>query len=460
MESVSKSWKSVIMPYDRSPYLKHRFIQIMNAASKAGSLLPNLMVTLLPELKEREEFKYLEPLDIIASLPAFTEADALEVIAQIEQDQAAYEKLKREYLSINPFLVDIPPLAAASEDEDSSNAATAKPQGQLIDKELVFTNICNDLIGQDSVVEEVVNTVARGINPLGRQDDKPVASFIFAGTTGVGKTYLSELLARELKDYSYKRIDMSEFSEKHTIARLIGAPQGYVGMGESQLEQILDKNLKTVLVFDEIEKAHLDVLNILLQILDTGKASTATGKDLDFTQTIIICTTNVGADAVYQSQKTIGFGNKDAKGVETNQEVVRKALEKFFRTEWLNRFSKILVFNTVTIEAIRKIIINKYIKLRSDYRQGNMVVTVSDNAISALSKIGFNPTFGVRELERVWDDTVAGSILDYYDYSTAQKQILVDSNYTAEQIEQQDDRDALKASLFTSLMVYDDSDDQ
>ena len=260
------------------------------------------------------------------------------------------------------------------------------------------------VIGQDEAVTKVVKAIQR--NRVGLKDpNKPIGSFIFLGQTGVGKTQLAKILAKELFDSedSLIRIDMSEYMEKFAISRLIGAPPGYVGYEEGgQLTEKVRRKPYAVVLLDEIEKAHPDVFNMLLQILDDGYITDSLGRKIDFRNTIIIMTSNIGARQIKDFGSGVGFGTaaKSAQTEEYAKSVIEGALKKSFAPEFLNRIDDVIIFNALEKEDIHSIIdieLNKLLHRISDL---GYTLKISDKAKDFIADKGFDKKYGARPLKR------------------------------------------------------------
>jgi ATP-dependent Clp protease ATP-binding subunit ClpB len=249
------------------------------------------------------------------------------------------------------------------------------------------------VVGQDEAVTAVANAVRRGRAGLG-DPNRPIGSFIFLGPTGVGKTELARSLANFLfdDDQAMVRIDMSEYMEKHTVARLVGAPPGYVGYDEGgQLTEAVRRRAYSVVLFDEIEKAHQDVFNILLQILEDGRLTDGQGRTVDFKNTVIIMTSNLGT-AVLQ----------DSRLPEAEQErLVMDAVRAHFRPEFLNRVDEIIIFKPLTREQIKAIVDIQLERLRKRLAERRITLTLSPAAMELIANEGYDPTYGARPLKRV-----------------------------------------------------------
>ncbi len=258
------------------------------------------------------------------------------------------------------------------------------------------------VIGQDEAVNSVARAVRRGRAGL-KDPKRPIGSFIFLGPTGVGKTELARALAEALfgDENAIIRLDMSEYMEKHTAARLIGAPPGYVGYEEGgQLTEKVRRNPYSVILLDEIEKAHPDVFNILLQILEDGRLTDGKGRTIDFRNTVVIMTSNVGA--TFMKKTTVGFGSQSEEDdYEEMKERIMEELKKTFRPEFLNRVDDQIVFHALSEEHIRQIVDLMLDELNRRIEEYNLQVEVSDQVKGMLLKEGYDPTFGARPLKRV-----------------------------------------------------------
>ena len=275
-----------------------------------------------------------------------------------------------------------------------------------------FLNLENKLskfiIGQDEAIKSIAEAIRR--SRVGISDPKrPIGSFIFLGPTGVGKSELVKILAKEIygSEDSLIKIDMSEFMERHNVSRLVGAPAGYVGYEEGgKLTEKIRRQPYSVILLDEIEKAHPEVFNILLQIMEDGELTDAKGRKVDFKNTIIIMTSNLGTD-VLTKQASIGFNSDDNKKKSFDQSYeklknnVLDNLERHFRPEFLNRLDKIIVFKPLTLDGIRDIVQIEIKKLSDRILQQNIILSVSKKAKDWIGKQGFKPEFGARPMRRV-----------------------------------------------------------
>ncbi|MGN1410708.1 MAG: ATP-dependent Clp protease ATP-binding subunit [Eubacteriales bacterium] len=258
------------------------------------------------------------------------------------------------------------------------------------------------VVGQDEAVEAVARAIRRGRMGL-KDPHRPIGSFIFLGPTGVGKTELAKVLADVMfgDQNAMIRVDMSEYMEKHSVSKMIGSPPGYVGYDDGgQLTEKIRRKPYSVLLFDEIEKAHPDVFNILLQILEDGILTDAQGRKVDFKNTIIIMTSNVGAGAIVEPRK-LGFVDNSAdKPEDTLKSAVMEALKQTFKPEFLNRVDEIITFNKLTDENIRKIAEIMLKEVTSRINALDIKIEFGDDVIAYLAKEGFDPVYGARPLRR------------------------------------------------------------
>ncbi|MGI6070307.1 MAG: ATP-dependent Clp protease ATP-binding subunit [Blautia sp.] len=276
------------------------------------------------------------------------------------------------------------------------------------------------VIGQEEAVKAVAQAVKRGRVGL-KDPDRPIGSFLFLGPTGVGKTELSKALAEAVfgSEQAMIRVDMSEYMEKHSVSKLIGSPPGYVGYDEGgQLSEKVRRNPYSVILFDEIEKAHPDVFNILLQVLDDGHITDAQGRKIDFKQTILIMTSNAGAQAIIEPKK-LGFisGESEKQDYERMKSGVMEEVRRIFKPEFLNRIDEIMVFHTLNQENIRQIvgILLKNLEKRCK-EQMDITLKVSQTVKNHLAEAGFDSKYGARPLRRAIqsqvEDAMAGEILE------------------------------------------------
>ena len=288
---------------------------------------------------------------------------------------------------------------------------TGIPVVQLTKEEserlLNMENVLHErVIGQSEAVTAIAKAIRRG--RVGLKDPKrPVGSFIFLGPTGVGKTELCKALAEAMfgDENAMLRLDMSEYMEKHTVSKLIGSPPGYVGFEEGgQLTEKVRRKPYSVVLFDEIEKAHPDVFNMLLQILEDGRLTDSQGRTVDFKNTIIIVTSNVGARLITEKQSSLGFNSENENAEESEKkdikELVTGELRKVFRPEFLNRVDDIIVFNKLNKDEIKQIAVKMLKTLENRLDKMNIKISFTDNAISEIADKGFDENYGARPLRR------------------------------------------------------------
>ena len=260
----------------------------------------------------------------------------------------------------------------------------------------------NRVVGQDEAIGAVSDAIRR--SRAGLQDTKrPIGSFIFLGTTGVGKTELAKALAEFLfnNENSMVRIDMSEYQERHTVSRLVGAPPGYVGYEESgQLTEAVRRKPYSVVLLDEIEKAHPDVFNILLQVLDDGRLTDNKGRTVDFKNTIIIMTSNIGSHLIQENLEHVTDKNRDEVFDRTRQQVF-ELLKKTIRPEFLNRIDEIIMFKPLTKDEIMTVVELQLGIIQKMLEKSDIRLKPTKKAIQFIATLGFDPQFGARPIKRV-----------------------------------------------------------
>ena len=276
------------------------------------------------------------------------------------------------------------------------------------------TYIKESIVGQDEAVTAVAKAIRRGRSGVA-DPRRPIGSFIFMGPTGVGKTELARVIAREVfgGENALVKIDMSEFGEKHNVSRLVGAPAGYIGYEDGgKLTEAVRRKPYSVVLFDEIEKAHPDVFNMLLQILEDGVLTDGQGNKVKFNNTIVILTSNLGSADMYRESE-LGFAAKSAKDkkalaeeYEENKSYAMKALKKVMRPELINRLDSILVFHALTRKDVEKIFDNLINDLKRRIATKGIGLRVEDNAKDYLIREGYDPKNGARPLRRKIEDEV------------------------------------------------------
>ena len=312
--------------------------------------------------------------------------------------------------------------ALIKEEVDSENIAevvakwTGVPVSRMLQSERekllhLESELHKRVIGQDEAISALSDAVRR--SRAGLQDlRKPIGSFIFLGTTGVGKTELAKALAEFLfnDENSMTRIDMSEYQERHAVSRLIGAPPGYVGYEEGgQLTEAVRRRPYSVILLDEIEKAHPDVFNILLQVLDDGRLTDNKGRTANFKNTIIIMTSNIGSQIIQDSFEEMNGLNSDEIISQTKAKVY-DLLKKTIRPEFLNRIDEVLMFQPLNRDEVKEIVKIQFSKLQEMLAKNEITITATDDAIDWLSQLGFDPQFGARPLKRVMQKKVLNEL--------------------------------------------------
>jgi ATP-dependent Clp protease ATP-binding subunit ClpC len=276
-------------------------------------------------------------------------------------------------------------------------------------------NLHKRIVGQDEAVSAVCRAIRRARAGLS-EANKPIGSFIFVGPTGVGKTDLAKALAESMfgDEKLMIRLDMSEYMEKHSVSKLIGAPPGYVGYDDNNGGQLTEKVRRkpySVILFDEIEKAHPDVFNILLQILDDGRLTDSKGRVINFKNTIIIMTSNVGASQI-KKMSTFGFASSDDDGYDNMRDNINEALKEQFKPEFLNRVDDVIIFRKLTKEEAGKICYKIIDSLREKLNARNIDLVIDESAMDKLIEEGYNDMYGARPLKRVVQKRIEDRLSD------------------------------------------------
>jgi ATP-dependent Clp protease ATP-binding subunit ClpC len=302
--------------------------------------------------------------------------------------------------------------------------ATGIPVSQLTEEEQqrllrLEEHLHERVIGQEQAVEVVSEAVRRSRVGLG-DPDRPIGSFLFLGPTGVGKTELAKALAEALfgDEDRMIRLDMSEFQERHTVSRLVGSPPGYVGYEDAgQLTEAVRRHPYSVVLLDEVEKAHPDVFNTLLQLLDDGRLTDSQGRTVDFRNTVVIMTSNLGSELIVGNREPLGFGRGDGGSAQADlRERLMRRLRESFRPEFLNRIDEIVVFRQLEPEQLQQITRLLLDETRRRLSAQGIEVDFTDEAVAWLAERGFEPQFGARPLrraiQRAVDNRVTRLVLD------------------------------------------------
>ena len=322
------------------------------------------------------------------------------VLLQLEEEKIKWSNLKKE----NKIPITI------NDVYDIITQMTGVPITKLDEKETEKLLMLEEILSKKVIGQsEAITTISKSIrrNRVGIKDEnKPIGSFIFLGSTGVGKTHLAKSLAEVLFGDPEKiiRVDMSEFMEKHNVSRLIGSPPGYVGYEEGgQLTEKVKNNPFSVILFDEIEKAHKDVFNILLQILDEGHLTDSFGRKVNFTNCLIIMTSNIGAKKVSDFGNGIGFttSSSNQQKYEVRKSIIQKSLKQQFAPEFLNRIDDIILFNSLDKETLKKIIDIELGKLNNRLKEKNYKIVFDDSVTDKIFELNSQEEYGARPLKRI-----------------------------------------------------------
>jgi ATP-dependent Clp protease ATP-binding subunit ClpC len=426
-------------------YMSERFLpdKAIDAMDEAGSRVhitnikvPDKVLDLEKQLEEVRENK-----NTVVKKQKYEEAaklrdDEKNLEEQLEKAQKEWEEDSQQ----NRETVDLDSV------EDVISMMTGIPVNRVAKKESkklkeLPKKIRSRVVGQDDAVKKVVKAIQR--NRAGLKDpNKPIGSFIFLGQTGVGKTQLAKILSSELFDdqESLIRIDMSEYMEKFAISRLVGAPPGYVGYEEGgQLTEKVRRKPYSVVLLDEIEKAHPDVFNTLLQIMDDGFITDSLGRKIDFRNTIIIMTSNIGARKLKDFGLGVGFGTQAQKKQETDttRGIIENALKKTFAPEFLNRVDDVVIFNALEREDIHKIIDIELAKLYNRVEDLGYKLTLSDKAKDYIADKGFDKKYGARPLNRAIQKYIEDALAEEIISSSIKQgdELFMDLNKKEEKLE-------------------------
>ena len=406
-------------------YLSNRYIQ--------DRFLPDKAIDLIDEAGSKLNIKsdVKSPDDLKEELSK-CESEKKDALQKEDYEKAAFYRDKIEEL--NYKLKDFDesdntyPTVSTKDIEGIIESITKIPVGQLQEQEQdnlkdLDKKLTGSVIGQNQAIEKVARAIKRnriGFNGTGR----PIGSFLFVGTTGIGKTELAKQLAKQLfgSKEAMIRFDMSEYREPHSISKLIGSPPGYVGYDEAgQLTEKVRRNPYSLILFDEIEKAHPDVLHAFLQILDDGRLTDSKGRTVSFKDTVIIMTSNAGTGA---STASVGFG---AEANNKTHSVLNK-LGDYFKPEFLNRFDDIVEFNQLSKDDLKKIVSLMLDNVNKMLENRGITIDVSDAAKDKLVEKGYNPEMGARPLRRVIQEEVEDKVADYYLNNPSSKHLNVEVN--------------------------------
>ncbi|MGA1824044.1 MAG: ATP-dependent Clp protease ATP-binding subunit [bacterium] len=412
---IKYSDKSLIAAAQLSErYITDRFLpdKAVDLIDEAGARKHLRLISVPAKIKKLEK----EKLDLIrAQKDLYAEGDfknvstiqqKLSIISQkLEKERALWQK-KTEKLDTRITENDIAIIISR---------ATKIPVHRLIESEAeklskMEEKIHQRLISQNEAIISLANAIRRNRAGL-RKSDKPIGSFIFLGPTGVGKTELAKALAEFLFDTESKiiRLDMSEYMEKHTVSKLVGSPPGYIGFEEGgQLTERIKRNPYSIILLDELEKAHVDVFNMLLQILDDGRLTDSHGVTVSFKNTIIIGTSNIGSGILFEKSKRIGFGDTNEKKIQYEElkKEVLKEVNKFFKPEFINRIDDLIVFHPLNMEdilAIEDLQLKKLVKIA---KEKGYSLTITDAARKKIAMDGYSDEFGARPLIRVIESKI------------------------------------------------------
>ncbi|MBP5288574.1 MAG: ATP-dependent Clp protease ATP-binding subunit, partial [Clostridia bacterium] len=395
-------------------YISDRFLpdKAIDLIDEAASRKRIQSMTPSPEQKEKaEEIARLE-----AEKQKAVEEEAYEkageLLTKIREKQAALDKEKKQGQSDRSLVITPEDVAAVV------TQWTGIPVSRLLEEEA--KRLCdleeilkNRVVGQDEAVSAIARAIRRSRTGL-KDPRRPAGSFLFTGPTGVGKTELSKAIAQVMFGAESKmiRVDMSEFMEKHAVSKLIGSPPGYVGFDDGgQLTEKIRRNPYSVILFDEIEKAHPDVFNILLQILEDGVLTDSHGRHVDFKNTIIIMTSNCGASQL-AVKKAMGFetGSQEDAQDKDDEEKIRRALKETFRPEFLNRLDEIIVFHRLSRENICAICRKMLSEVAGRVAAQEIALSFDDSVVEKLAEEGFDPVYGARPLRRAVQRSVEDSL--------------------------------------------------
>lgn len=401
-DEALKSCISLSQRYITDRCLPDKAIDIMDEAGSRVHLKNIKVSKKLQELERAVELVTAEKQDAVAASD-FEKAAMYRDIEKLKRSELETEREKwQKKQSASPAQVTAEDIAqTVSMSTNIPVSKIAQSEGNKLSS--MGATLKEKIIGQDQAVETVTRAIQR--NRAGLKDpNKPIGTFLFLGPTGVGKTQLAKVLAQYMFDSpdSIIRIDMSEYMEKHAVSRLIGAPPGYVGYNEGgQLSERVRRKPYSVVLLDEIEKAHPDIFNLLLQVLDEGRLTDSNGRHIDFRNTVLILTSNIGTKELKEFGKGLGFSNATKRDTAANSRIIiEKALKKAFTPEFLNRLDEQILFNSLTKDDIEKIIEIELKELYKRVAQVGYKLKLSKKIKKFVADAGFDPQYGARPLKR------------------------------------------------------------
>ena len=396
--------------------LADRYITDRELPDKAFDILDEVGARMQTELKVPEAIEELKrkAAEIRQQKVDVVKKQNYEQAAQLrDKEKKLLDKLESEKRKFEEEMEKDKQKISAEDVYDVVSNMTKIPVNKMsVDDKTTLLNLDKELmgkvIGQDAAVVKIAKSIKR--NRLGIKDpNRPIGSFVFLGSTGVGKTHLAKQLAKEMfgSEDSLIRVDMSEYQEKHTVSKLVGAPPGYVGYEEGgQLTEKVKNKPYSVILFDEVEKAHKDVFTVLLQILDDGHVTDSLGRKINFKNTLIILTSNLGVKKLQDFGTGIGFSSNTYGNEEAKKQVLMKEMKNFFSPEFLNRIDDTIVFNSLSQEDIKKITDIELKKLVNRLNEMKYTISYDETLVEYLAKIGFDELYGARPLKRAIQDKV------------------------------------------------------
>jgi len=396
--------------------LADRYITDREFPDKAFDILDEVGARMQTELKVPESIEVLKKAanDIKNQKMEVVKKQNYEQAAQLrDKEKKLLDKLDTEKKKFEQDMENNKQVISLEDVYDVVSNMTKIPVNKMsVDDTKALLNLDKEImgkvIGQDEAVVKIAKSIKR--NRLGIKDpNRPIGSFVFLGSTGVGKTHLAKQLAKEMfgSEDSLIRVDMSEYQEKHTVSKLVGAPPGYVGYEEGGMltEKVKNKPY-SVILFDEVEKAHKDVFTILLQILDDGHVTDSLGRKINFKNTLIILTSNLGVKKLQDFGTGIGFSSNSYSNEESKRQILMKEMKNFFSPEFINRIDDTIVFNSLSQENIKKITEIELNKLTARLADMKYKITYDETLVDYLAKVGFDELYGARPLKRAIQDKV------------------------------------------------------